>query len=223
MKIKAVFDLTTTLESGMATWPDNPEIKIIPSAGVKKEGHLIETYSSLTHSGTHVDAPAHFVADSPTIDQINLNTLAGTGYCIEPEINGTDITYKALEKVWKEEYENNILLIRTGWDRKRGFTKEFQYDFPGLSYDAIDFFRDHPVKMIGLDTLGIEPYSHTDFKVHKELLSLGIPFIEDMAQLDQLAPGKDYFIIALPLKISHGSGAMARVAAIEFEKEGKCQ
>lgn len=217
MEIKAIYDLTVTLKSGMATWPDNPEIRIIPSPGVEKEGFLVESYSSFTHSGTHIDAPAHFVAKAPTIDRVKLDRLVGRGYCIRPEIHGTEITCSALEKVWKPEYNDSIILINTGWDLKRGFNREFQYKFPGLSEDAIDFFRQHPVRMIGLDTLGIEPYDHADFAVHKALLGLGIPFIEDLAGLDQLEEGKEYFITALPLKIEGGSGAMARVIAIDFQ------
>lgn len=217
MRIKATYDLTATLQPGMATWKDNPEVKIEYSPGVEKEGHLVESYSSLTHAGTHIDAPAHFVAKATTIDKVSLESLVGPGYCVEPEVIGTDITYKSLENVWNEAYENNIILLRTGWDKKRGFTKEFQNDFPGLSYDAIEFFKEHPVRMIGLDTLGIEPYAHSDFKVHKDLLSLGIPFIEDMSGLDQLETGREYLIVALPLKIENGSGSMARVIAIEFE------
>lgn len=219
MEIKAIYDLSTPLKSGMATWPDNPEIKIVSSPGVEKEGFLVETYSSFTHSGTHVDAPAHFVAKAPTVDTISLKTLVGKGYCIRPEVKGTEINHAALEKKWKPEFEGKILLIHTGWDRKRGFNREFQYEFPGLSYDAIEFFREHRVKMIGLDTLGIEPYDHSDYRVHKELLSLGIPFIEDMAGLDQLEEGKEYLIAALPLKIEKGSGSMARVVAIDFGEE----
>lgn len=219
MKVKAIHDLTATLKPGMPTWLDSPEVKIQYSPGVEKEGHLIESYSSMTHTGTHVDAPAHFVAKATTIDRVGLDVLVGEGYCIRPELHGTDITYDSLDKVWKRIYENKIILINTGWDRKRDFSREFQQDFPGLSYDAIDFFKEHPVKMIGLDTLGIEPYNHSDFKVHKELLSLGIPFIEDMAGLDKLEEGKEYFIAALPLKIERGSGSMARVAAIEFEED----
>lgn len=219
MKAKVIHDLTATLKPGMATWLDSPEVRIQYSPGVEKEGHLIESYSSMTHTGTHVDAPAHFVAKATTIDKVALDTLIGPGYCIRPQLNGADITYNSLNKAWKKSYENRIILIHTGWDRKRGFNKEFQEEFPGLSYDAIDFFREHPVKMIGLDTLGIEPFSHKDFRVHKELLSIGIPFIEDMAGLEKLEEGREYFIAALPIKIENGSGSMARVVAIEFEGE----
>lgn len=219
MKAKVIHDLTVTLKRGMPTWLDSPEVSIKYSPGVEKEGHLIESYSSMTHTGTHVDAPAHFVAKATTIDNVALDTLIGPGHCIRPELNGTDITYSALNKVWKENYENKIILIHTGWDRKRGFNREFQEEFPGLSYDAIDFFREHHVKMIGLDTLGIEPFNHKDFRVHKELLSLGIPFIEDMAGLEKLEGDKEYFIAALPVKVENASGSMARVVAMEFEEE----
>lgn len=217
MEIRAIYDLSVTLKSGMATWPSNPEISIVPSGSVEKDGYLVENYSSFTHTGTHVDAPAHFVAKTKTVDELELTTLVGKGYCVKPELHGTDITYAALEKIWKPEYENNIILLNTGWDSKRGFTREFQYEFPGLSIDAIDFFREHPVKMIGLDSLGIEPFKHSDFQVHRALLSLGIPFIEDMSGLNQLVEAKEYLIVALPLKIEKGSGSMARVIALEFE------
>lgn len=217
MRIKTVHDLSVTMRHGMPTWIGNPEIKIEHSPGVEKEGFLVDTYSSQTHAGTHIDAPAHFVAKATTIDDVELDRLVGPAYCIRPKLSGTDITYSSLSEVWREEYDNKIILINTGWDKKRDFTKEFQEDFPGLSYDAIEFFKEHPVKVIGLDTLGIEPYGHKDFKVHKELLSLDIPFVEDMTGLDGLEAGREYIVAALPLKIEKGSGAMARVVAIEFE------
>jgi kynurenine formamidase len=69
--------------------------------------------------------------------------------------------------------------------------------------------------MIGIDTLGIELYSHKDFRVHKALLPHGIVFIEDLTNLDALVEGRKYLIVALPLKIKNGSGAMARVIALE--------
>lgn len=216
MEIRAIFDLSVTLKSGMPTWPSNTEVSIVPVGTVASDGYSAEQYSSFSHSGTHVDAPSHFVDKATTVDRIDLTRLVGNGYCIRPDFKGTGITADDLEKVWRPEYENNILLIHTGWDKKRGFNREFQYEFPGLATSAIEFFRNHKVKMIGLDTLGIEPFDHSDYHVHKALLALDIPFVEDMAGLDQLEPGKKYLIVALPLKLHNGSGAMARVVALDM-------
>lgn len=215
MEIGKIYDLSVPLSSGMPTWPNQKEIRIDPVGTVLNDGATSEVISVPSHTGTHVDAPAHFVHGATTVDEIPLSRLIGPGYCIRPKFSGVEIHYEDFESVWSNEYDNHIILINTGWDRKRGFTREFQYDFPGLAEDAIPFFKKHEVKVIGIDTLGIEPYNHGDFKVHKGLLGLGIPFIEDLAGLHQLEEGKQYLVAALPLRIHKGSGCMARVVAME--------
>lgn len=219
MKIGKIFDLSVSLKSGMPAWPSSDQIRIDPVGTVLKDGYTAESMSIPSHTGTHVDAPAHFVNEAMTVDEIPLDTLIGPGYCIRPKFSGNEINAGDFAKVWSPEYDNKIILINTGWDRKRAFSREFQYEFPGLGEDAIQFFTEHMVKVIGIDTLGIEPYSHSDFRVHKGLLALEIPFIEDLAGLDQLEEGKEYLVAALPLKIRKGSGCMARVVAMETGRE----
>lgn len=215
MEIKAIFDLSVGLSTDMPLWPSNPPLKILPVGTVAQDGANVESYSSVTHTGTHVDAPYHMIDATTTVDKLPLDQLVGEGYVITPEIEGTEITLNNLEKKWKKELDGKIILINTGWDKKRGLTKEFQYEFPGLAMDTVDFLLDHRPRMIGIDTLGIEPFDHTDFEVHKALLSHGLAFIEDLAGLDQLEEGKKYLVAALPLKISRASGAMARVIALD--------
>ncbi|MCL4333160.1 MAG: cyclase family protein [Candidatus Thermoplasmatota archaeon] len=215
MEIRGIYDLSVTLKTYMPIWPTSPLLNIAPIGIASRDGYSIESFSSATHTGTHVDAPYHFIDTKATVDELPLNQLVGEGYVIRPELEGTEITLKQLKAKWKNEFDGKIVLINTGWDKKRGFTREFQYEFPGLSLDTVDFLVEHRPKVIGIDTLGIEPYSHSDFKVHKALLSKGFAFIEDLAGLDQLAEGKKYLIAALPLKIFRGSGAMARVIAMD--------
>lgn len=215
MEIKGFFDLSVTLETYMPIWPTNPLVDVKPLGTVSRDGYKVETYYSATHSGTHVDTPSHMLEDGKTIDQIGIESLVGAGYVIRPEITGTEITLESISKKWKPEYDGNIVLINTGWDKKRGFTREFQYDFPGLSMETVTFFAERKPKIIGIDTLGIEPFSHEDFAVHKALLKHDMTFIEDLANLDRLEEGKKYLIAALPIKIKGGSGAMARVIALD--------
>lgn len=214
MEIKKIIDLSVTMRDGMPVWPGNNEVKI--DVLTSPDGHVAERYSSITHSGTHVDAPLHFIPGGSTVDRIPLETLIGNGFVIRPEPEGKEITARSLGKAWKDYFDGNIILINTGWDAKRSFSREFQEDFPGLSEDGAKFIIDHGVKFLGIDTLGIEPYDHREFPVHKILLGKNIPFIEDLCNLQSLQDGKKYVIVALPLKIGDGSGSMARVVALDI-------
>ncbi len=216
MEIRKIYDLSVSLKTYMPIWPTNPLVNIVPIGTAPRDGYNVETYSSATHTGTHVDSPYHMLEDGITVDELPLNQLVGEGYVLRPRLNGTEITVDLLEEKWKDEYDGKIVLINTGWDKKRGYNKEFQFDFPGLALDTADFLIKHHPTVIGIDSLGIEPYNHSDFKVHKALLPHGIVFIEDLTGLDQLTEGKKYLIAALPLKLYHASGSMARVIAMDI-------
>ncbi len=215
MEIKKIFDLSVTLKTHMPLWPTNPLLSIAPIGIAARDGYNVESYSSVTHTGTHIDAPYHMIENTTTVDELPLGQLVGEGYMIKPKLDGTEITLKQLKSKWNEDFSGKILLINTGWDKKRGYNREFQYEFPGLALDTVDFLIKNKIKVIGIDTLGIEPFSHSDFKVHKALLSKGMAFIEDLAGLDQLKDGKKYLIAALPLKLFKASGSMARVIAMD--------
>ena len=215
MEIKKIFDLSVTLKTHMPLWPTNPLLSIAPIGIAARDGYNVESYSSVTHTGTHIDAPYHMIENMTTVDELPLGQLVGEGYMIKPKLDGTEITLKQLKSKWNEDFSGKILLINTGWDKKRGYNREFQYEFPGLALDTVDFLIKNKIKVIGIDTLGIEPFSHSDFKVHKALLSKGMAFIEDLAGLDQLKDGKKYLIAALPLKLFKASGSMARVIAMD--------
>lgn len=216
MEIRKIYDLSVSLKTYMPIWPTNQHVNIVPVGTAGRDGYNVESYSSATHSGTHVDAPYHMLEKGTSVDELPLTQLIGDGYVLRPRLTGTEITLEHIQEKWKDEYDGKIVLINTGWDKKRGFTREFQFDFPGLAMDTTDFLIEHHPAVIGIDTLGIEPYDHSDFRVHKALLPHDIAFIEDLTGLDQLTEGKKYLIAALPIKIHHGSGAMARVVAIDF-------
>lgn len=215
MKIREIIDLSVTIEPGMPTWPTNPEIILDDVQTFQKDGYKEELYSSSTHTGTHIDAPVHMYPGGVPVDRIDMGVLVQEAYCIRPAISGGKIYLSELKNVWKPSYDGHAILIHTGWDRKRGKNETWQYSFPGLAEDTVDFLGSHGVSLIGIDTLGIEPASHVTFPVHKGLEKYGITFIEDMANLDRLEAGRPYLLVALPLKLKGASGSMARVIAID--------
>jgi arylformamidase len=216
MRINKIIDLTVTIYGNMPAGSLSPVPDLKQSAFVARDGYNSEVFSAGTHTGTHFDAPRHFYDEGTPIDALELNSLIGEGFCIDVQNIGREITSKHLRDRWKPEYDGKIILLKTGWYKKRRApSKEFYYEYPGLGSDTIDFFPSHGIRLIGIDSLGIEPTGHRE--VHQALLEKGMIFIEDITNLDQLAEGKKYFIIALPLKLLDAGGSFGRVIALDID------
>ena len=110
MEIKKIFDLSVTLKTHMPLWPTNPLLSIAPIGIAARDGYNVESYSSVTHTGTHIDAPYHMIENMTTVDELPLGQLVGEGYMIKPKLDGTEITLKQLESKWNEDFSGKILL-----------------------------------------------------------------------------------------------------------------
>jgi len=78
---------------------------IVPIGIASRDGYNVELYTSTTHTGTHVDAPYHFVENGKTVDRIELNTLVSEGYCLKLKPKSTEITKEEISSKWKNEYD----------------------------------------------------------------------------------------------------------------------
>jgi arylformamidase len=214
---RRVHDLTALLQTYMPVWPSAPLPTFEPAGIVSRDGYSIERVNCTTHTGTHMDAPYHFLEDGLTVDRIPPSQLVGSAIVLDvrAEVNGTTISAKSLEKVWPKRKHPDFVLLRTDWSHKRAPTKEYLYDFPGLEPKAAEWLVGQSVQGVGTDTLGIDPYSNSKFEAHKVLLRKGIWILEALDHLDELTSGEEYTLVAAPLKIAGASGAMARVFAIE--------
>jgi len=214
---RRVHDLTALLATHMTVWPTSQLPVIEPIAFIARDGYSSERISCRTHSGTHMDAPAHFIEGGTTVDQILPEQLVGSMAVLDvrPELDGDIIPAKALQKHWPRGKHPNFVLLRTDWSRERAPTKRYLYDFPGIDPTGAKWLVQQDVRGVGIDTLGIDPYTNSAFEAHKVLLAKGIWILEALDHLDALAEGTEYTLIAAPLKIAGASGAMARVFAIE--------
>ncbi len=214
---RRVHDLTALLETHMPVWPASPLPVFEPVGFVARDGYSIERVSCLTHTGTHLDAPSHFLEDGATVDRIPPDRLVGSAVVLDvrKELEGSIIPVRALEKHWPKGKNPDIALLRTDWSRERAATKRYLYDFPGLEPEGAEWLVRKKVKGVGTDTLGIDPYANSKFEAHKVLLRQGLWILEALDHLDALSEGVEYTLVAGPLKIAGGSGAMARVFAIE--------
>jgi kynurenine formamidase len=170
----------------------------------------------VVHHGTHLDAPRHFIADGPAMDQVPLDRLLGPGviWRIETQARGV-IDVAELERATPRMQEGDIVLIDTGWWRHVN-TGQYE-EHPFLTPQAADWLVKRGAKIVGVDSSTPDMAAHYrpkdfDFPVHNTLLSNGVLIAEHMTNLSPLA-GQRVEVMFLALNLAGSDGAPARVVA----------
>jgi len=173
----------------------------------KGDAFTLSVYSMGAHSGTHIDAPMHFVRDGASIDRVSLEPLIGPARVIEiaDTIQGIDAA-ELNRHDWRGAAR---LLFRTrssvrGWMKSPTFHRDFAYIAP----DAAQLLADAGVQLVGIDYISAEQFGAPTPRTHQILLGKGIPIVEGMA-LEGVSAG-DYDLIVLPIKVAGHEGAPAR-------------
>ena len=194
--------------------PNGPTQHVYPGDPIPKvesvhriKNGAVANVSLLTmgsHTGTHVDAPYHFIDDGPKLGQVALERMVGEA--VVADLRGRSvIDAEALTGVATQP--EDILLCRTD-NSERWAAAEFQRDFVYFSEDAAQVILDRRLRAVGLDYLSIEQFGSKDFPVHHRLLGAGVFVIEGL-DLREAEPGR-YFLACLPLKFPDLDGAPAR-------------
>jgi arylformamidase len=173
----------------------------------KGDGVTLSKYSLGAHSGTHIDAPMHFVATGAPVDKVPLDPLIGPARVIDIPDSVRAINAAELNRHRWKGAERLIFRTRSsirGWMSSPTFHHDFAYVAP----DAAQLIADAGVKLVGIDYLSIEQFGGPAPLTHRILLGKGIPIIEGFA-LEAIAPG-DYDLIVLPIKVAGHEGAPAR-------------
>lgn len=201
----------------MAVWPTAPLPVLEPIGVISRDGYALERLTCVTHSGTHLDAPYHFLESGKTVDEIPPEQLIGVGAVLDlrKEVRGNLLPLEAIERHWPTSFRPEIALFETGWSHERALTKRYLYDFPGIDPSTAEWLVQCKLKGVGTDTLSIDPFSNAKFEAHKVLLGRDIWILEALDHLDSLLEGTPYTIVAGPLKLGGASGAMSRVFALE--------
>ena len=173
----------------------------------KGDGFTLSAYSMGAHSGTHIDAPMHFVRDGASIERIPLEPLIGPARIIDIPDSVQAIDAKALAAANWKGAERVIFRTRSalhGWMHSPTFHKDFAYVAP----DAAQQLADAGVKLVGVDYISAEQFGAPAPLTHRTLLGKGIPIVEGL-ELDSI-PAGDYDLIVLPIKVGGHEGAPAR-------------
>lgn len=216
-----IVDLTLTISEGMQTFPTHwhPFVEITQLGRHGIENRETRKLVMGTHTGTHVDAPRHFIPGGITIDQVNLNQLCGEAVLVNLSAyeRGHEITTAELERGLGGQWAERVVL-RFDWSDQIG-TMAYYSDHPFLSEEAAEWLVDRGCKSLAMDTpMPDNPKNGwgcpKDSPDHKILLGHGVLLVEYLTSLRNIK-AKRFQLVVAPLKIREGDGAPARCFAIE--------
>jgi kynurenine formamidase len=232
-----VVDLTQPLGPQTVVWPGRPAPAFEFVESHDRHGAFSQMVTLFEHSGTHIDAPRHFVDGAPTVDQISAEDLIRPLAVVDVHDRTADDRDYCLSvaDLERDEVDNgaiqpgSVVVIHTGWGRRShdqvaylGLSGDGALHFPGVAREAAEWLVSRArVTGIGIDTAGIDPGAAAQFDVHANItLPRGIWHLEGLVNLELLpARGATVFVGAIPL--TGGSGAPARVIAVVFDPERK--
>jgi arylformamidase len=205
------YDITLTISPSLPVWPGDPAVKIERVQEIAKGDPVTLSRVEMSlHTGTHVDAPEHFLGNGKTVENLPLNILMGRVYVLH--IPDADlITASMLEEAEIPPRTRRILFKTRNseyWAKK---ILDFQTNFVGISPDAAQYLVDRSFKLVGIDYLSIAPYQNSH-PAHEILLKAGVVILEGV-DLSKVSEGR-YTLHCLPMKIAGAEGAPARAILV---------
>jgi len=208
MKRKQWMDATVPIKSGMISWPNNPIVSVSVFKSIKNGGSSNVSLLTLgSHTGTHVDAPRHFLDGAASVDDMPAELMMGKVRVIEIK---DPVAIDVQELKAKKIRSGQKVFFRTRNSKASWWQNGFAEDFVFLTLAAAEYLVSRRVSMVGIDILSVGGYGQPEGKaVHKAMLSSGIWIVEGL-DLTRARPGR-YDILCFPLKIHEGDAAPARV------------
>ena len=202
-----IIDISLPIEEGIVTYPGDAQFSKTPVCTIERSGCNMTKLILGTHTGTHIDAPFHFLKDGNSIDQIPLSHFIGQAQVIE--VNEQEINSTIIKKQLKDGVERVLFKTRNSERYKeKGFSKNYTY----LTEDGAVFLTRSGIKLVGIDYLSIERFGTPDFRVHKILFQANICVLEGI-NLSEVDPGI-YTLVALPLRLKGLDGSPVRAVLI---------
>ena len=206
-----IYDVSVPLSAKTPTYPGDPGIEITQWTSLAKgDAANVSLLHLGAHTGTHVDAPSHFIEGAPGVESMMLEALLGPAYVVEVPNTITTIDASFVSAHCEPHYERVLFKTRNSefWNDNEPV---FQTDFTHLDLGAAEQFVKQGVKLVGIDYLSIERFKSPTFDAHVALLSKGIVILEGL-DLREVSAGL-YELICLPIRIAGGTGdgAPARV------------
>jgi kynurenine formamidase len=223
-----VIDLTAPLSPETVLWPGLPAVRAEGLFELERDGFYARVLTLPEHSGTHLDAPAHFVANGARVEQLPAERLVAPCAVLDvreqcaadPDFALERDDLERLEARDGEIVEGSAVLLLTGWDARAASMAAWfgpeapqRLSFPGFGHSAAEALVERGVVGIGIDTPGVDRGSDPSNPVHNTTLPAGVWHLEGLVNLAAL-PARDALLVVGALKLAGGSGTPARVLAL---------
>ncbi len=210
-----ILDLTLTISDSIPTFPGSPAPSFIPWENIKDDGYNLELLFLSTHTGTHIDAPNHFLGKGTKIHEINVKRLVCNAVLIKlRKKSGETIKKIDIEKFEKKHGKiavSSSVIFWTSW--QKNLLKDFYFTKnPGLSVSAANYLAAKKINLVGTDAPSIDLGSDPKFSVHHVLAKNNILIVENLANLDKINSANFHLVIA-PLKLKNATGSPVRALA----------
>lgn len=209
-----VIDLTHTIRENMPVYPGTEPPRFLPANSYEADGFRETLLQMYTHTGTHMDPPAHLFPDRTTLDQFPPEQFIGKALVIDCRDlrEGEAITMEKILPYGEKAARADFLLFNLGWDKFWG-TDGYFGDYPCVDMEVLDFIMVGQYKGIGFDVIGLDPIADKNLTRHKKLFkSCDMVNIENLKNLDKC--GSDLFWFSCyPLNLENADGSPIRAVA----------
>ncbi|AFS81721.1 cyclase family protein [Candidatus Nitrosopumilus koreensis AR1] len=208
-------DLTLTISKSIPSFPGSPKPQFIFWSNIKEDGYNLELLFLSSHTGTHLDAPFHFVKNGIKIDQIPLDRLMRQAILVKlKKSKNSPITKSEILQFEKKNGNipnNSSVFFFTGWQKNLKNNNYFTEN-PGLALSAAKYLVQKKINLVGIDSPSIDLGQDESFTVHHVLSKNNILIVENLANLDKIS-SKEFNFTILPLKLKDATGSPVRAVA----------
>jgi arylformamidase len=208
-----IYDVSVPISPATPVWPGDPAVVLEKVSSMDAGAHdNVSRLACSVHTGTHVDAPHHFLNDHRTVESLPIDILVGPAQVVEIPPDMKVVTAEVLEKAMLPPGMERLILKTSNSQLWEQGESSFFTDFVGISADGADWLVRYGIKLVGIDYLSVAPY-HQSIPTHLTLLTAGVIIVEGL-DLSAISPGS-YNLYCLPLKLVGSDGAPARVILVE--------
>ncbi|MCK5312042.1 MAG: cyclase family protein [Desulfobacteraceae bacterium] len=207
-----IIDLTHVISPDMPVYPGTEPPVFITGCSIDKTGFLEKKITFHSHTGTHIDAPAHLIKNAKTLDMLPIEQFYGKALLLNTDhMQSRTIGLKELKPHESIISQVDFLIIYTGWSRYWGDDKYFS-NYPVLSLKAAQWLGNFNLKGLGLDTISADTVDTQNYPVHKTFLQNDTIIIENLKHLNKL-PYNQFAFSCFPLNFEKADGSPVRAVA----------
>jgi kynurenine formamidase len=220
LRVRRVIDLSHRVDEDTQVYPGDPAVRLEPATTIAVDGVNVLNVHIGSHSGTHVDAPYHFIENGERIDTMDVRLFFGLAVVMDVRGKGPRerITVEDLRPYEGRLSEGVVAVLRTGWDEHYGTAR--YYDHPFLDRRAAQLIVDAGVRTVAIDALNVDETvlegPHPEgYPAHHLILGAGGVIAENLTNLEAV-DFPDPFLSLLPVRLGGSDGAPVRAVAMEI-------